>query len=252
MNRNKTDYYEIDLLRLARALWKRFWLIMLVTLLCGALAFSYTFFLVTPLYKATAMMYVNNSAISVGSTKVSISAGDLAASQSLVDTYTVILKTRGTLNEVISRTGVPYTYRQLSKMVEAGAVNSTEVFSIDVTSADPQEAERIANAIADILPDRIAEIVDGSSVKIVDYAIVPSEIASPSYTRNTALGMLLGLVLIAAIICLREIFDEKLHGEEDLAQRYEQPILAVIPDLAAPGAAAYRSGYETPKKEKTT
>ena len=109
MNRNKTDYYEIDLLRLAGALWKKLWLIVLVTLLCGALAFGYTFFLVTPLYKATAMMYVNNSAISVGSAKVSISAGDLAASQSLVDTYTVILKTRGTLNEVISRT-VSYTH----------------------------------------------------------------------------------------------------------------------------------------------
>lgn len=252
MNKNKTDYYEIDLLRLAQALWKRLWLVVLVTLICGALAFSYTYFLVTPLYKATAMMYVNNSAISVGSTKVSISAGDLAASQSLVDTYTVILKTRGTLNEVISRTGVPYSYQQLSRMVEAGAVNSTEVFSIDVTSADPQEAERIANTIAEILPDRIAEIVDGSSVKVVDYAIVPSEISSPSYTRNTALGMLLGLVLIAAIICLREIFDEKLHNEDDITQRYQFPILAVIPDLAASGTNAYRSEYEVSKKEKTT
>ena len=36
MNRNKTDYYEIDLLRLAGALWKKLWLIVLVTLLCGA------------------------------------------------------------------------------------------------------------------------------------------------------------------------------------------------------------------------
>ena len=251
MNRNKTDYYEIDLLRLAGALWKKLWLIVLVTLLCGALAFGYTFFLVTPLYKATAMMYVNNSAISVGSAKVSISAGDLAASQSLVDTYTVILKTRGTLNEVISRTGVPYSYQQLTKMVQAEAVNSTEVFSIDVTSPDPQEAELIANAIADILPDRIADIVEGSSVKIVDYAIVPAEIASPSYTRNTALGMLAGLVVIAAIICLREIFDEKLHSEDDITQRYQLPILAVIPDLAYSGAGAYRSDYEPAKKEKT-
>lgn len=30
MNRNKTDYYEIDLLRLAGALWKKLWLIVLV------------------------------------------------------------------------------------------------------------------------------------------------------------------------------------------------------------------------------
>ena len=40
----------------------------------------------------------------------------------------------------------------------------------------------------------VLNVVEGSSVKIVDYAIVPAEIASPSYTRNTALGMLAGLV----------------------------------------------------------
>ena len=250
MGNNRENETEIDLLQLAKALWHKAWAIVLVTLITAAMAFAGTKLFITPLYTASAMMYVNNSSISVGSTQVNLS--DLTAAQSLVETYMVILKTRGTLEEVIKEANLPYDYEQLSGMIEAGAVNSTEVFSIDVTSADPQEAERIANAIADILPDRIAEIVDGSSVKIVDYAIVPSEIASPSYTRNTALGMLLGLVLIAAIICLREIFDEKLHGEEDLAQRYEQPILAVIPDLAAPGAAAYRSGYETPKKEKTT
>ena len=84
------------------------------------------------------------------------------------------------------------------------------------------------------------------------YAIVPAEIASPSYTRNTALGMLVGLVVIAAIICLREIFDEKLHSEDDITQRYQLPILAVIPDLAYSGAGAYRSDYEPAEKEKTT
>ena len=63
MNRNKTDYYEIDLLRLAGALWKKLWLIVLVTLLCGALAFGYTFFLVTPLYKATSTTVPSVSAV---------------------------------------------------------------------------------------------------------------------------------------------------------------------------------------------
>mgnify|MGYP001091809217 CR=1 FL=1 len=68
----------------------------------------------------------------------------------------------------------------------------------------------------------------------------------------TLVGMLAGLVAIAAIICLREIFDEKLHSEDDITQRYQLPILAVIPDLAYSGAGAYRSDYEPAKKEKTT
>lgn len=50
------------------------------------------------------MMYVNNSSISVGSTQVNLS--DLTAAQSLVETYMVILKTRGTLEEVIKEAPV--------------------------------------------------------------------------------------------------------------------------------------------------
>lgn len=243
--RNDKTYEEIDLLRLARAVWKKMWLVVLVAILGAALAFSYTFFMITPQYTATALMYVNNSAINVGNTKLSITSSDIAASQSLVDTYTVILKTRGTLNTVREKAGVSYTYQQLSDMIEAGAVNSTEVFSIDVTCPDPREAELIANTIADVLPDRIAEIVDGSSVRIVDYAVVPSTISSPNYTKNTALGMILGLVLIIGILCVREIFDEKIHTEDDLIQRYSQPILAVIPDLTASGSVGgyYYGGY---------
>lgn len=34
-------------------------------------------------------------------------------------------------------------------------------FSISVTSASPEEAEKIANTIAELLPNRIADIVEG-------------------------------------------------------------------------------------------
>ena len=71
------------------------------------------------------MMYVNNSNISLGDTKVSLSSSDISASQSLVDTYIVILKSRPVLESVIESTGVDYTVAGLSTMVSASAVNST-------------------------------------------------------------------------------------------------------------------------------
>ena len=133
---NPTDNeMVIDLVQLAKALWHRAWAILLAMVIFGAAAFSYAYFLITPLYKASAMLYVNNSSLSVGSTKVDLS--DLNAAQSLVDTYIVILKTRTTLEEVIEAAGLSYDYETLSDMIEAGAVNSTEVFSIEVTSPDP-------------------------------------------------------------------------------------------------------------------
>ncbi len=177
MNMNNADNMsreeEIDLLKLLGALWKRIWIIALAAVVGGVVLLAYTKLLVTPLYKSSAMMYVNNSDFSVGSTKVSLS--DLNAAQSLVDTYAVILKSRGTLEEVIDKAQLPYTYEELSKMVETGAVDNTEIFSITVTSDDPQEATKIANTIVEVLPDRITEIMDGSDVRTVDFAVVPSK-----------------------------------------------------------------------------
>ena len=217
----------IDLVQLAKALWHRAWAIVLAMVIFGGAAFSYARFLVTPLYQASAMMYVNNSSINVGSTQVDLS--DLTAAQSLVETYIVILKTRGTLEQVIEQENLSYDYETLSDMIEAGAVNSTEVFEIQVTSADPEEAERIANCIAELRPG-------SSSVKIVDYAIVPSHKSSPSISRYTLLGLLLGAVVSCGVIVLMELFDEQIRDEDYVRQTFDLPLLAAVPDLTGKGA----------------
>ena len=222
----------IDLVQLAKALWRRAWAIVLAMVIFGGAAFGYARFLITPLYQASAMMYVNNSSINVGSTQVDLS--DLSAAQSLVETYIVILKTRGTLEQVIEQENLSYDYETLSDMIEAGA--STEVFEIQVTSADPEEAERIANCIAELLPGRISEIVEGSSVKIVDYAIVPSQKSSPSISRYTLLGLLLGAVVSCGVIVLMELFDEQIRDEDYVRQTFDLPLLAAVPDRTGKGA----------------
>ena len=107
--KKEDTYLEFDLLSLLKAMWESLWLIIAAAVLCGAAAFCIARFCVTPLYKASVLMYVNNTSLSVGSTKVSISSSDLSAAQSLVDTYVVILNTRTTLDEVRNKSGVSYT-----------------------------------------------------------------------------------------------------------------------------------------------
>ena len=177
-------------------------------------------------------MYVNNSDISVGNTSFSISSTEINAAKSLVSTYTVILKSRTVMNEVIKASGVDYSYDKMVSMVEAKAVNDTQVFSITVTSTNPQEAEMLANTIANILPEKISSIVNGSDVKVVDYAVIASHRSSPSYTKNTAIGALAGFVLAAAIIIIGYLRDDLIHSEDYLTSTYPDiPLLTVVPDL---------------------
>lgn len=221
---------EIDLLHLIKILWKKAWIIALCTILLGAIVFSYAFLFITPQYQAKAMMYVNNSSFSVGSTSFSISSSELTAAKSLLDTYVIILKSRTTLEKVLDETGLDYTYEELSSMVSASAVNSTEVFQIVATSSIPQEAELIVDTIVKILPDRIADIVDGSSVRLVDHAILPTQRSSPSYTKYAMIGLVLGFVLSCGVIIINDLLDTTIRDEDYLYQRYNIPVLAVVPD----------------------
>ncbi len=241
---------EIDFGRVFHAVVGKTWLVILVAVLCAAFTFAGTLFLVTPEYESTAMFYVNNSNLSLGDASVSISSGDLTTSRNLVDSYIVILKTRETLVDVIDYAGISRTYKEVREMLTSAAVNETEIFQVTVTSPDPVEAERIANAIAYILPKRIGTIIDGTSAKVVDAAIVPTKPSSPSYTKNTIVGFLLGFALTVGIIALREIFDTTIRAEDDIAQCCKHPILAAVPDMTVPSKGGSYYGYGSGRRKK--
>ena len=235
----KEEYVEIDLQRILAALWHRMWLVVLVALLCAVVTFIAVFYFVTPMYESSAMFYVNNSDFSVGDQSLNISAGDITAAKDLVESYIVILKTRTSLNDVIDYAGVDLSYSELKNMISAAAVESTEIFEVVVTSPDPVEAEKLASAIAYILPKRIDSIIEGTSARIVDAAIVPTKPSSPSYINNTLIGFLVGFVLMTVLVVLQEAFDVTIRTEEDMDQICKHPVLASVPDMGAPSKGGY-------------
>ena len=246
----KNEEIEIDLGRVFRAVFDRAWLVAIAAVLCAVLTFVGTFFFITPKYESAAMFYVNNSNLSLGDASFSISSGDLSTSRNLVDSYIVILNTRETLVDVIDYAGASRTYKELREMIASEAVDETEIFRVTVTSTDPQEAERLANAIAYILPKRIGTIIDGTSAKVVDAAIVPVSPSSPSYTKNTVIGFLMGFMLSVGVIALREIFDITIRSEEDVVQCCKHPILASVPDMTTPGKGGSYYGYGSSRNKK--
>lgn len=247
-NIEKNQGVEIDLQRLFGALLEKIWIIIAVTVLGAVLAGVISLCFITPKYQASAKFYVNNSDISVGDFQISNS--DLVTSRGLVDSYIVILKTRESLVDVIDYAGVDRTVGQVRSMISAGAVDETEIFEVVVTSPDPEEAERIANAIAYILPKRIKDIIEGTSTKVVEHAIVPASPSSPNHTTNILIGFLLGLLLSAGVIVIRQIFDVTIRSEEDIASTCQHPILAAVPDMAAPSKGGYYYAYSKDKGKK--
>lgn len=242
----KTDeIIEIDILRLAKAVLQKLWAVIISAVILGCSAFGFTYLFIEPTYEARTLLYVNNSNFSVGNTSFNISTSSLSAAQELVNTYIVILKARTSLNEIIEYAELNRSYIELQDMISAAPVNSTEIFEVVVTSTNPAESEKIANAIATLLPKRIAEIVDGSSVRVVDYAIVPTTRSGPSYAKNTFIGLIGGILISVVIIILKELFDVFVREEQYLSQTYPYPILAAIPNMKNSKSGSSYSTYSS-------
>lgn len=216
----------LDVVQIGKTLWKKIWVIFTAGVLAAVLFFSYSFFLVTPKYSSSVQLYVN-STVSVGSLSTSV----LTAARDLVKTYISILNTRTTIEKVAEEAGVDYSYGQLKSMISASAVSETEIFQITVTARDPREAAKIANTIADVLPDRVADIIDGCSVRLVDSAVVSTSKVSPNIVKNTGIGFLIGILLACGIIIVMFLLDDTIYSEEYLLRTYDIPVLAKIPNL---------------------
>lgn len=241
MENKSRDYFTIDLLQIVKALWKRAWIIVVSGIVTAAIGFSVASFAIAPKYSASVMLYVNNSSFSLGNTNFSISASEISAAQSLVKTYCEILNNRTTLERIIDKSDLSYTYKELSGMITASRANDTEIMRVSVISEDPYEAADIANCIAEVLPVRISEIIDGASMEVVDSAIPILDKVEPSITKYTATGLILGALISCLIISLFAIMDDKIHDEEYIRQTYDYPILGKIPDLLENGKKHY--GY---------
>lgn len=253
MEEKNTEHPGVNITRFIDALIRKVWLIGIVGAGSAVLAFIWTFFYVTPMYESSAMFYVDNCSPSAVHTSASVSSGDITASRSLVKSCITILKTGETLDAVINCADVDITHTRMKEMITAEAVDNTEFFRVTVTGPDPMEAERIAEAIAHVLPGRISCVMDGTSAKIVDSPQIPTAASSPNYRETVAAGFLAGLLIAAGCVTLQAWADLMIRREEQIAACCGYPVLAYIPEVkdigkkkCSPGKKGASSKWEEP------
>ena len=223
------DVVEIDLWKMMLVLLDRWKLIFGSGLAAAVLALIFTTQFITPLYRASITVYVNN--VNANETIEYVNASNLAASQQLVNTYVNMIRSDTVLEKVSQSGDLVYTAGEIRSMMAAGQVDETEIFEVYISHPDPEEAAKIANAIADVAPAEISYFVEGSSTKIIDYAKVPEAPYTPSVIRNTMLGGILGGIAAVGLVFLGYMMDARIKDEEELSARYEVPVLGRIPNF---------------------
>ena len=213
---------EIDLAALFyRFLEKIHWILIAAFVAAGITA-AVVMFLVTPIYEATAKIYI------VGS-DTTISLTDLQIGSNLAADYQEVFKNWHVHELVDKRLNLNYSYSKLAGMISVSNPANTHVLYVKVKSPDPSEAKIIADTYAQVAREFIAAKMDMRKPNIFEEAKLPDKPVTPQKTRDVIIGFLAGALLAMAIITIRFLSDDRVMTGEDIAKVGNLATLGMIP-----------------------
>lgn len=219
------DETEIDLLEIYYLLRAKLGWLVLAFIVGGVIAATLTIFLVTPMYTATAKIYM----VSASSESV-LNLSDLNIGTSLSQDYEELIKIRPVFNEVIANLDLDMEYEDLLEKVSISTIGDTRLIAVSVEDADPKEAQRIVNELADTAITYIPAVMETSKPNIAEYAVVPKQPTSPNVAKNTVLGALVFMIALAAVFIGRMLMDDSLKTAEDVEKAFGIMPFTVIPE----------------------
>lgn len=227
---------EIDLLELAGAVWHKLWLVIIGLILGAAAAFAMTHYLITPKYQANSTIYIFSKTTSI------TSLADLQIGTQMTQDFQIIAKTRDVIESVIEELELNTSYEALSSAISVTNPTSSHMLQVTVTDTDPTRSAAICNTFSDKLRDQIADIMNTDRPSVVQRAVVPKRQSSPSVTRNTALGALIGAFLVVAIIVIRHLMDDTIKSSDDVKKYLGLDTLAEFPFVREQAKHSTRGG----------
>ncbi|MCD8195996.1 MAG: polysaccharide biosynthesis tyrosine autokinase, partial [Lachnospiraceae bacterium] len=214
----------IDLVEIFYLMWGNMWKILICLILGGVIAFSYTWFLMTPQFQATAKIYI----VSSSSSSV-INLTDLQLGTQLTADYEELILNHELLQDVIDELSLDMTYTELAEMVTLTNPDDTRILRITVTSPDPAQAQDIANELSEQAIIYLPRIMSSAEPNIAEKAVLPTSPSSPSLTRNTLMGALLGAFACIGVILMLYLMDDTIKSPDDLEKYFGvQPLSTVV------------------------
>lgn len=215
----------------------KWWIIVIIPLLCIGMILLQQHFFFTPEYESTATLYIlkreNESSDSTTS--------DFSLALDVVNDCTYILKSHAVLDEVIESLGLEMSYDNLYDSIETNNPSDTRILEVTVTTNSASLSQEIADQVCLIGIEKITEAMGFEQVNLYETGLLSSEPSNQLTILAYALiGILAGIITYSAIV-IAYVFDDTLRTQEDIERYLGLSVLGNIPN--ANEKKSYNYGY---------
>ena len=226
---------ELDLKELFMMLWNKKVQIILIILIFAIIGIIYTMGFVTPEYSSYTTLLLAGSG-NKNSNTTTITTSDITLNSKLVSTYSVLIKSTDVVSQVVSNLGIDMNVEALKRNISVTSENDTEVLRITVTDKNPSYAAKIANEIANVFSEKVAEIYNINNVYVVDDAKESTTPSNINHTKDVAIFIAIGIVVSIGYVLIANMLDTTVKTVEDVEKAFKIPVIATIPlDIAEKG-----------------
>ena len=218
---------EVSLRDLTALIKQRLGMIIGFGLIGLVLAAIYTFLIVTPQYESKTQLLVNRA----GDEANGLVLNDINSNVQMINTYKDIIEGPVILGSVIEWLNLPYSVEKLAEQVTISANEDSQVFSLTVTSPDPDEAAEIANEIALTFQSNVVEIMNIENVQIISEAVPDPDPVSPHVVNNLLIGLGVGLLAGFGVAMLRYAMAKTIDDYQYVTQTIGWPNLGAISEM---------------------
>ena len=240
---------RVNVIKLAFYLLKYIWIILLCAVVGFIGLYYYTAKVQKDTYTSVATVYVMNGSPNLTNYQYA-NVNDLDSAVRLMNTYKQLLKSDRVLSAVRERLYTTYGYsNEKTPWLTEGYIDSalsmkevgtnTSLLEIICTTRNAETAFHICNAVMDVAPQTIKDIVIAGDIAEVDRPAAPA--AEPDYRspkNRGLLGGVVGAMLAAAALALRFLLNHKVTDTESLTDQYTPPVLAEIQRVSTKGKPA--------------
>ena len=158
---------------------------------------------------------------------------DLQLGSELSSDFTIIASSKPVVDAAVESLkedkNITLTRGQIQNMLSVANKEDTRMLSMTVTSDDPELSYEVADAVTTAAVAQMAAITQTDPPTIVEHPEVASSAMDNGMRKNLAVGILAGLVLVAAIYVILYMMNDRIQTEEDIQTYLDATVLGVIP-----------------------